>query len=78
MGKTTENNGKNPKRDDFGMVGNMGLERPILFPRVSQETMYPKRGILLSYNLLKKGRPRAPKLMTWMLKLRGDIIKTYA
>ena len=43
MGKTKENNGKHPKRDDFVMVGNFGRELPILFPRVSHKSTYPKR-----------------------------------
>ena len=43
MDKTKENNGKHPKRDDFGMVGNFGRELPILFPRVSHKSTYPKR-----------------------------------
>ena len=37
MCKTKVNNRKNPRRDDFGMVGNFGREQPILFPRVSQK-----------------------------------------
>ena len=36
MGKTMENNGKHPKRDDFGIVGNMAWKIAVLFPKVSQ------------------------------------------